>query len=212
MPKHDPSERTKNEILKTALRLFREKGWENVNIEDVVKQVGVTRGAFYHYFKSREALVADVIDLMFANNNAFTHASEQTDLNAMGKILFAFRHNLGFNTENIGMVNALQKAMENPVVFKSEFFSQIHTVAPHLENLLKEGSKDGSLDVKFPKQTAQAICLLSGIWLSHDVHEVSREEFSERLSFMEHTLNLLGIPLKIAELDELLAKLYDSFE
>ena len=210
MPKHDPSERTKSEILQTALRLFKEKGWENVNIEDVVREVGVTRGAFYHYFKSRETLVAEVVELMFLENNAFTHASEQMGLDALGKMRFAFKHSIGFNTENVGMVNALQKAMEHPVVFKSEFFSQIHTVAPYLEKLLKEGNEDGSLNVKFPKQAAQAICLLSGMWLSHDVKDVSRDEFIERLSFMEHTLNLLGIPLKISELDELLTKLYDT--
>jgi len=57
MPRHDPDKKTKQYILETAMRLFSEKGLENVNIEDVVKEVGVTRGAFYHYFKSREELL-----------------------------------------------------------------------------------------------------------------------------------------------------------
>ena len=80
MPKHDPSEKTKAEILQTAVRLFTEKGWENVNVEDVVKEVGVTRGAFYHYFKSREDLIMAVVNQMFYENNPFTAASKKKGL------------------------------------------------------------------------------------------------------------------------------------
>ena len=43
MPRHDPDQKTKQHILETAERLFTEKGLENVNVEDVVKEVGVTR-------------------------------------------------------------------------------------------------------------------------------------------------------------------------
>ena len=59
MPRSD--KKTKQEILETATRLFAEKGLENVNVEDVVKELGVTRGAFYHYFKSREELISGVM-------------------------------------------------------------------------------------------------------------------------------------------------------
>ena len=37
MPRHDPDQKTKQNILETAMRLFAEKGLENVNVEDVVK-------------------------------------------------------------------------------------------------------------------------------------------------------------------------------
>ena len=61
MPRYDPDQKTKQQILETAMRMFSEKGLENVKIEDVVTEVGVTRGAFYHYFKSREELIAGVM-------------------------------------------------------------------------------------------------------------------------------------------------------
>ena len=46
MPRHDPDQKTKQDILETAMHLFTEKGIENVNIEDVVKEVGVTLELF----------------------------------------------------------------------------------------------------------------------------------------------------------------------
>jgi AcrR family transcriptional regulator len=71
MPRHDPSEKTKTEIIETTVRFVQEKGWEEVRVEDVVKEVGVTRGAFYHYFKSREELIAAVTDHFYREHNPF---------------------------------------------------------------------------------------------------------------------------------------------
>ena len=88
MPRHDPDQKTKQHILETAERLFTEKGLENVNVEDVVKEVGVTRGAFYHYFKSREELISSVMYKTFNDNNPFLLANKQEGLNALEKLRF----------------------------------------------------------------------------------------------------------------------------
>ncbi len=66
------------------MRLFAEKGLENVNVEDVVKEViGVTRGAFYHYFKSREELIGSVMYKSFEEDNPYLLADKQEGLNAL---------------------------------------------------------------------------------------------------------------------------------
>ena len=87
MPRHDPDQKTKQEILKTASRLFLERGFENVSIEDVVTEVNLTRGAFYHYFKSREDLFINVKTLDFNENNPFALVKEKKELNALEKLL-----------------------------------------------------------------------------------------------------------------------------
>ena len=129
MPRHDPSEKTKSEILQTAVRLFTEKGWENVNVEDVVKEVGVTRGAFYHYFKSREDLIMAVVDKMFYENNPFTTASRKKGLNALEKLRFVLKQNFHNNYDNSSMAREVHNVVEkNPTIFKSEFLSQLNTI------------------------------------------------------------------------------------
>jgi len=194
MPRHDPSEKTKSEILSTAVRLFRERGWENVNIEDVVKEVGVTRGAFYHYFKSREELILAATDQIFFENNPFTIVAKETGLNAFEKLRLIFQLNLETNLSNLGMVREVQKALDNPVLFKSEAFSQVNTVAPYIEKLLIEGNADGSLSVRYPKQAAQTLALLSGIWLNPVLFRVPFREFADKLSFFAQLMEGLGLP------------------
>ena len=210
MPKHDPSEKTKSDILKTAMRLFREKGFENVNIEDIVKELGMTRGAFYHYFKSREGLIYAAVDQMFFEKNPFDIAAKKQELNALEKLRFIFKFQISPDMlqSELQVMHALQKVLADPVILKSEIFSQVHTVAPFLEKLLIEGNEDGSLSVLYPKQTAQALSVLSSVWLSPTVFEVPFEEFVEKISFLEHLTKQLGVPIIDDEIRELILQRY----
>jgi TetR/AcrR family transcriptional regulator, cholesterol catabolism regulator len=45
------------ELLDKALALFLERGYENVSLNDLLATESTSKGAFYHYFPSKEALV-----------------------------------------------------------------------------------------------------------------------------------------------------------
>ncbi|MER7606802.1 TetR/AcrR family transcriptional regulator [Nocardioides sp. NPDC127503] len=47
-------------ILAAALELFAEKGFESTSVQDVVVAAGVTKGAMYHYFSSKEDLLYEI--------------------------------------------------------------------------------------------------------------------------------------------------------
>ena len=49
------------EILAAAARLFRQRGFNDVTVAEVMKEAGLTHGAFYGYFPSKEALIAEAI-------------------------------------------------------------------------------------------------------------------------------------------------------
>jgi TetR/AcrR family transcriptional regulator, transcriptional repressor for nem operon len=46
----------KAKLLDAALALIREKGYSSTSVDELCKQAGVTKGAFFHYFKSKDAL------------------------------------------------------------------------------------------------------------------------------------------------------------
>jgi TetR/AcrR family transcriptional regulator, transcriptional repressor for nem operon len=48
-------------IVKVASRLFRERGFENVSVAEVMKAAGLTHGAFYAHFASKEELQAAAV-------------------------------------------------------------------------------------------------------------------------------------------------------
>jgi AcrR family transcriptional regulator len=59
----DPETR-REDILKAALELFREEGFEKVSVESITKAAGIAKGSFYNYFKTKEgvyeAVIADI--------------------------------------------------------------------------------------------------------------------------------------------------------
>src|SRR3954469_979688 len=57
-------------VVRTAARLFRERGVDGVSVADVMAEVGLTHGGFYKQFASKEALVAEAV------GQAFTELSE----------------------------------------------------------------------------------------------------------------------------------------
>ena len=52
----------KQEFLEVSLDLFYEKGYEKTTINDIIGRLGVSKGAFYHYFKSKEEVLETIAD------------------------------------------------------------------------------------------------------------------------------------------------------
>ena len=188
------------------MRLFAEKGLENVKVEDVVKEVGVTRGAFYHYFKSREELIAGVMYKAFEENddNPYLLAYKQKGLNALEKLRFAAKLSLRSHLDTSeSMREQIKKLSSDPIVFKNEIIFQVTVMGTYIEKLLIEGNKDGSMNVVFPKQASQTIAWLVASWLSPYLLEVSYEEYVDKISFFEQFSASLGVPIMDEEMKEI---------
>lgn len=56
---------SKDKILHVAFSLFIHKGYRDVSLREIVEEVGLTKGAFYHYFKGKEQLFTEVVDHFF---------------------------------------------------------------------------------------------------------------------------------------------------
>ena len=58
---------TKEHILNVALKLFLQKNFKEVTMKEIVTKTGLSKGAFYHYFESKEKLFLEVIDNFFSS-------------------------------------------------------------------------------------------------------------------------------------------------
>ena len=52
-------ETTKSQLIATAIELFKKNGYDKVTIDDICRGVGITRGAYYYHFNSKEELLSD---------------------------------------------------------------------------------------------------------------------------------------------------------
>jgi AcrR family transcriptional regulator len=60
MSKKQSGEYTRKSIILTAKRLFVEKGYFNTSMRDIAKEAGVSTGALYHHFKSKEEIASEI--------------------------------------------------------------------------------------------------------------------------------------------------------
>jgi TetR/AcrR family transcriptional regulator, transcriptional repressor for nem operon len=65
---------SKAHIIEVACRLFLQKSFKEVTMKEIVEQTGLSKGAFYHYFESKEQLFAEVLDYFFTS--VMKHAYE----------------------------------------------------------------------------------------------------------------------------------------
>ena len=56
---------TKDRIIETAFKIFLTQGYSNCAMSDLVRETKLSKGAFYHHFKSKEAIYKRVIDTYF---------------------------------------------------------------------------------------------------------------------------------------------------
>ena len=63
-------EKTRAKIIETARILFNKNGFQNVTIDQVMQEAGLTRGGFYNHFKSKEALFSEAVSSFLMGRGA----------------------------------------------------------------------------------------------------------------------------------------------
>jgi TetR/AcrR family transcriptional repressor of nem operon len=85
-------------IVKEASRLFRERGFENVSVGEVMKAAGLTHGAFYAHFASKEELQAAAV----AHGQKVSLERMRRSNSKKGKRSFADRYLSRWHRDNPG--------------------------------------------------------------------------------------------------------------
>lgn len=71
---------TKKKILENSLTLFMQKSYKEVTMSDIINSVELTKGAFYHYFKSKEDVYEQCVkhfyeQILMSDFESFPHDS-----------------------------------------------------------------------------------------------------------------------------------------
>ncbi|HEU5347457.1 MAG TPA: TetR/AcrR family transcriptional regulator [Ktedonobacterales bacterium] len=64
-PRPDVSDQRRHQIMDAALDVFSHLGFERASMEDIAKQAGISKAALYLYYKSKDAIIAKLLQLFF---------------------------------------------------------------------------------------------------------------------------------------------------
>ena len=65
-PRPDVSEERRNQILEAAMAVFARQGFEQARMDDIAQEVGLSKGALYLYFKSKDAIISAILQFFFS--------------------------------------------------------------------------------------------------------------------------------------------------
>lgn len=151
----------KQELLNAAKELFYEKGYDDTSVNSITEKVGVSKGAFYHYFQSKEDVLEEVTNQYIEKEIKITReTANDTRLNAREKINRLInevlvhkalnkdeRQKISNVFEHEGNIKFLRKLADN----------KIRILNPLYRAIIEEGSRDGYFDTIFPEEAAEQV-------------------------------------------------------
>ena len=213
MPRNKYPEETVAKIIETSLRLFLEKGYEQTTILDIVANLGgLTRGAFYHHFKSKE----EVLEAIFSNetfsNKSFENAKKAKVANGLERTKLALKGALAENIDTDYRKYATQLSMSlmsNPRFFAEKLKGDTE-VAKMLEPFIAEGMADGSIKAGNPKLLSELFMLLCNMWLVPAIFPSTAEETYEKGELVAEIFDSLGFPILDDEMGEIFGAVMET--
>ena len=146
----DPAVR-RTEILDVAQRLVQTKGYEQMGVQDILDELQISKGAFYHYFDSKLALLGAVIDRMqAAMRQPVVALVQDSRLSATDKLRNFFLTLFGWKTkEREFFLKLLQVwySPENAVLRELLHDNAIRQLAPLLGEIIEQGISERALTI-----------------------------------------------------------------
>lgn len=208
MSRNKHPEETVQLILNVAFRLFMEKGYEHTSVQDIIDQLGgLSKGAIYHHFKSKEDILIAVTDQITAESNqTLAMIRDRTDLNGREKLKTIFKESISRPVQN-DIFTVAPDFHKNPRLLFSLLHDTIDNAAPnYILPIIRQGIADGSIETDYPEQLAELILLAANVWMNPMIFGSTEEE--SRKKFMVFRQMLQGFGLDIVD-DEMLERLQD---
>lgn len=191
---------TKHLLIENAIHLFIEKGFDKVTIDDIVQESNLTKGAFYHYFKSKGDILRSYNIYTIEKNDNIKNILN-SDENSYNKLLNLILYIYGNSTNNLGanlivelIINDIKNSIDDPVTI-----SNVPVSTGRYKNLYNaaidiviEGQKDGSVKNNYnPKDLINAY---TGCVYSSATNWYSQKEKYNRMEELKNFFEIIFKP------------------
>ena len=156
----DPDVR-RSEILDVAQRFFYQKGYERTSIQDIITEIGIAKGTFYHYFSSKLDLLDAMIERMIEQTlQSLEPLVADAQLSAVEKFERFFSDLADWKIENknflLDLMNVLYKD-ENAILRHKVRAASVDKTVPLLAQIVEQGMIEGTFAIEYPADIAEIV-------------------------------------------------------
>jgi AcrR family transcriptional regulator len=191
VPREDLSEERQQQILEAAIRVFAQHGFHEARMEDIARESGLSKGAVYLYYKSKDAIIAALLRTMFT----WMMRGFRTAIEGGGTATERLQAMMGMFADEI---DRMAVAMPILLEFYSiaarqssvrEFFSHVYEeFRDVLARLIRQGIENGEFRAVDPEEVALTLLALTEgltlIWAMNPRGLVWREHANASLRLL----------------------------
>ncbi len=214
MARNKHPEETVNLILDVAFRQFMEKGYEHTSIQDIIDHLGgLSKGAIYHHFKSKEDILVAVTERMTQESNRMlARIRDRTGLSGRDKLKMIFKESISRPVQN-DIFTVAPDFHNNPKLLFSLLHDTIEEAAPnYIEPIIEQGIADGSIKTDYPKQLAELILLAANVWMNPMIFGSTEDESCKKFLIFDQMLKGFGLDIVDGEMLERLQELTSIYQ
>jgi AcrR family transcriptional regulator len=198
----------RNDILAAAQRLVYTTGYEQMTIQDLLDDLQISKGAFYHYFDSKrallEALIQRMVDEVIVHLLPIVH---DPNLPTLEKLKRYFAALFRWRTEQKDVLLALLRGWytdDNAIVREKARAAMLARFTPLLTAIITQGIQEGVVTTSsYPTQVAHVVTLLrmglsealAELLLAFDPHRNDLDPIASTIAvFSDAIERILGAP------------------
>lgn len=184
----------RNEIIRTAAVLFSQKGYDRCSVNDILDAIGIAKGTFYYYFKSKEdvldAAVEQVSKQVLAQTKKVAAQKEVSPIDRMIQVLLAAR--VTGPTEEV-LIQEMHKS-SNALLHQKALVSIITMLTPVFLEIVEEGNAEGIFRCAYPEQCVQILLSAALTLLDNGVFQLDRTQTEKTFEALIFTMEkMLGV-------------------
>lgn len=180
----------RNTILDAARRAIVTRGYEQTAISDLLDELGISSGAFYHYFDSKPNLLAALVERMADGiDEIVLPIIHDPSLDALAKLNRFFATLDRLKLDNKAVLLAYMRvwyADDNAIVRHKLHAARVKRFTPWLEEIIHQGIGEGVFTAPYPDQTARIIlALLEDLGFATSELLLSEERSQDDLPYLQ---------------------------
>ncbi|MFJ7159634.1 ScbR family autoregulator-binding transcription factor [Streptomyces sp. NPDC101118] len=196
MARQERAVRTRRAILEAAAAVFDERGYEAATISDILSRAGVTKGALYFHFSSKQELAQGVLDEQFGEAGVPPRASKLQELVDVALVL-------AYRMKREPMLSAGARLSLGPDMREIFGGGSVPGWIEFTEQLLVQAKEQGEL---LPHvDPAETAWIISACWTGAQVYSqtlTDRDDIEFRVAGVyQHIVPSIATPAVLARLD-----------
>jgi len=166
----------KIEFIKISEKLFNEKGFSKTSVESIIKEIGVAKGTFYYYFKSKEDVLKAIVDLHLNQIVTLTEqVADDESLDAISKMRLLLSDSSMGNEETKNLTDHIHLP-GNREMHEETNIQTILKLSPIFARIIEQGNKERVFNVERPLETFQLLLSGAQFLLDGGLFDFSEEE------------------------------------